>query len=133
MWEAIAGALSALRDGTLSPVTLVLIGFFGLLVWLAAKAGERVIETIANLLTEGRSLRATLNDELAKANARTERMQDERDEAMRGYGQAQVDLAKCQTELQHANYRASQLAQDLMDAHRQLQDAQARMNRAPTS
>lgn len=130
MWEAIAQALSALRDGSLSPITLGVIAFFGLMVWFSAKAGEKIIETIGNLLSEGKTLRATLNEELERANSRTDRMQGERDEAMRKLGQAQVDLAKCQTELHHANYRASQLAQDLMDAHIQLQDAKSRPPRA---
>lgn len=138
MWETIQGAIEALRDGSLSPLSFVGLVLLGLVVWLSAKTGEGIIKTISNLLSEGSNLRTTLNDELVKAHARTERMQEERDQAMLRTGEAMVESARLQEQLTASNARSSELAQDLIDAHRQLQDMtrqmqdlQARIARTP--
>lgn len=123
MWETITEAISAVREGTLSPFTALLVGVFGVFIWLAAKVGDAMIKAVSNLLGEGKTLRAALNEELAKAHDRSRQMQAERDDAMRQLGEAQVALARMQEQRDAANANSNRLASDLIDAHRQLQDA----------
>lgn len=128
MWETITEAISAVREGTISPFTALAVAIMGVFVWMATKAGDAIIKSVSGLLGEGKSLRAALNDELAKAHERSRLMQTERDDAMRQLGEAQVQLARLQEQCQSANAHASRLASDLIDAHRQLQDARVNLS-----
>ncbi len=130
MWDLLKEGLSGVRDGTLSPFTLLAVAFFGVIVWLAKKSGEAVIAGVSNLLSEGKNLRATLNEELERAHARVAEFQAERDEAMRKLGESQVELARCQVQLEAANRTSAKLGQDLMDTLRQLQDERIRSTRS---
>lgn len=123
MWEAITEAISAVREGTVSPFTALTVALMGAFVWIAAKAGDAIIKSVSGLLGEGKTLRATLNEELAKAHDRSRQMQAERDDAMLQLGEARVQLARLQEQRDAANANASRLASDLIDAHRRLQDA----------
>lgn len=123
MWETITEAISAVREGTLSPFTALAVGVLGVFVWLAAKVGDAIIKSVSGLLGEGKTLRAQLNDELVKAHERARQLQAERDEAMRQLGEAQVQLAIVQEQRTQLAQRASQLGTDLIAAHQQLQDA----------
>lgn len=123
MWETITEAISAVREGTLSPFTALAVAILGVFVWLAAKVGDAIIKSVSGLLGEGKTLRAQLNDELAKAHERARLLQTERDEAMKQLGEAQVQLAIVQEQRTQLAQRASQLGTDLIAAHQQLQDA----------
>lgn len=129
MWETITEAISAVREGTLSPFTALAVGILGVFVWLAAKVGDAIIKSVSGLLGEGKTLRAQLNDELAKAHERARQLQAERDEAMRQLGEAQVQLAIVQEQRTQLANRASQLGTDLIAAHQQLQDARVTLSK----
>lgn len=129
MWETITEAISAVREGTLSPFTALAVGVLGVFVWLAAKVGDAIIKSVSGLLGEGKTLRAQLNDELVKAHERSRQLQGERDEAMRQLGEAQVQLAIVQEQRTQLAQRASQLGTDLIAAHQQLQDARVALTK----
>lgn len=132
MWETITEAISAVREGTVSPFTALAVAILGVFVWLAAKVGDAIIKSVSGLLGEGKTLRAQLNDELVKAHERARQLQIERDEAMKMLGEAQVQLAIVQEQRTTLVARASQLGTDLIAAHQQLQDARVSQSKGAT-
>ncbi|HZX79877.1 MAG TPA: hypothetical protein VFE72_02850 [Lysobacter sp.] len=90
-------ALKAFGEGQIGlGAFLALVGLF-LLAKLAGAAGQKAVDSVKGLLTEGEKLRQTLNGQLDAAHARSAVLQQARDEAL-------DELARTREEL--ATYRA---------------------------
>ncbi len=129
--ELLQTLVDALREGLISPVAFVVIVVLGLLVWGAAKLGDKLFSNVGNLIDVGDQVRKSLTDQLAASDARALRFQQAADLANQRAELTAADLAALTIRYQTANTEVTRLAALLLETQREAQDLRDRLGRIP--
>lgn len=120
MWDVIRTALESLQAGKITPATFAAVCVFALIAWLAGKAGQKALESVRWLLTEGERLRATLQSQLDETLARGAVLQQQRDEALTELSQVREELATTRARYEALELRMADLQRQLLHASEEI-------------